>query len=728
MIKQTRVFLARLLLLLLLAISCSGPADSAGLSERTSGKEPMSNRLINEKSPYLLQHAHNPVDWFPWGEAAFEKARQEDKPIFLSIGYSTCHWCHVMERESFEDAEVAALLNEHFVSIKVDREERPDIDGVYMTVCQMLTGSGGWPLTVVMTPDKQPFYAGTYFPKHGMYGRPGMMELLPQLAEAWGAKREMLLEGAAEITAAVERGSAMEPAGEEPGAEAVTAAFNLLVRTFDEQHGGFGGAPKFPSPHQLLLCLRQWKKTGDDRGLAMAEQTLRAMRRGGIYDHLGFGFHRYSTDERWFAPHFEKMLYDQAMIALALVETYQATGREEHRTVAEEVFTYVFRDMTSEDGAFYSAEDADSEGVEGKFYLWTAAEIRELLPEDQAKLVLDVFNVREDGTFHEGGPGANILHLTGSLGQNAARLKMDEEALRKKLEPAMIKMFQVREGRIHPYKDDKVLADWNGLMIAALARAARVFDEPGLLAAAEKAMRFNREKMRTEKGRLLHRWREGEAGIDGTIDDYAFLVWGLLELYESSFDTAHLEDALTLNRQMLDLFWDEGAGGFFATADDAEPLIVRQKEGYDGAVPSGNSVAMMNLIRLGRITADPKLEQKAAAIGRLFADQLNRAPSGFTQMLCAVDFAVGPSFEVVIAGRRDAEDTKQLLRAIESLYLPNKVVVFRPENEQDPILALAPYTAAQTSRDGAAVAYVCRGYSCRAPEADPQKVLELLSE
>jgi uncharacterized protein YyaL (SSP411 family) len=596
-----------------------------------------------------------------------------------------------------------------------------------MTVCQMLTGSGGWPLTVIMTPDKKPFYAGTYFPKRSVYGRPGMMEMLPQLAEAWKSRREELLKGADEITSVLGRSSAMTP-GEDPGATEVKAAFGLLDRSFDDRHGGFGAAPKFPTPHQLLLCLRHWHRSGDARALEMVEKTLQAMRQGGIYDHLGFGFHRYSTDERWFAPHFEKMLYDQALISLALIETYQATGKEQYRRAAEEIFTYVFRDMTSSEGAFYSAEDADSEGEEGKFYLWTAEEIRTLLPESEAGLIIDLFNVIEGGNFEEGGHGANILHLSGSLAQNAARLGLDEEKLRSRMAPAMARMFDVREKRIHPYKDDKVLTDWNGLMIAALARAARVFDEPGCLAAAKKSVEFNREKMRTPKGRLLHRYRDGSAGIDGGIDDYAFMIWGLIELYESSFDSAYLEEALDLNRQMLDHFWDEKSGGFFTTADDAEPLIVRQKEGYDGAVPSGNSVAMMNLIRLGRITANPKLEQKAAALGKLFSGQLVQSPTGFTQMLCAVDFSAGPSFEVVIACRRGAEDTKLMLRTVESVYLPNKVVILRPDDDKDPILTLAPYLEAQIGRDGKATAYVCRNYACQAPVTDPQQMLELLAK
>jgi uncharacterized protein YyaL (SSP411 family) len=715
-----------LLLMLLLLSACDGSNGNADVRVRKNEEGKMSNRLINEKSPYLLQHVHNPVDWYPWGEEAFAKARREDKPVFLSIGYSTCHWCHVMERESFEDAEVATLLNEHFVSIKVDREERPDIDGVYMTVCQMLTGSGGWPLTVIMTPDRKPFYAGTYFPKQGMYGRPGMMDMLPQLAEAWKSRREELLKSADEITSVLGRSSVMTP-GDAPGATEVKAAFGLLERSFDDRHGGFGQAPKFPTPHQLLLCLRHWKRSGDARALEMVEKTLQAMRRGGICDHLGFGFHRYSTDERWFAPHFEKMLYDQAMIALALIETHQATGKIEYRRVAEEIFTYVIRDMTSPTGAFYSAEDADSEGVEGKFYLWTTDEIRKLLPEAEAKLVIDLFNLKEGGTFEEGGPKANILHLTGSMAQNAARLGLEEDELRRRLEPSLTTLFKTREKRIHPYKDDKVLADWNGLMIAALARAARVFDEPGCLAAAEEAIRFNREKMRTKKGRLFHRYRDGSAGIDGGIDDYAFMIWGLIEMYESSFDAAYLEEALQLNLQMLYQFWDEKAGGLFSTADDAEQLIVRQKEGYDGAVPSGNSVAMMNLIRLARITADPKLEQKAAAIGKLFSGPLTQSPTGFTQMLCAVDFAAGPSYEVVIAGERGADDTKLMLRAVESLYIPNKVVLLRPA-ENDPILTLAPYLEANTSRDGKATAYVCRNYACQAPVTDPEAVVELLAE
>ena len=695
-----------------------------------SSKPKKQNRLASEHSPYLLQHADNPVDWYAWGEEAFAKARREDKPIFLSIGYSTCHWCHVMEHESFEDAEVAALMNKVFVCVKVDREERPDIDNVYMSVCQMMTGSGGWPMTIIMTADKKPFFAGTYIPKTTRFGRMGMMELSQRVHELWTGQREKLLESADGITASLQKASA-GASGEELGADELDRAYKGLAGRFDEGHGGFGSAPKFPTPHNLGFLLRYWRRTGEKKALEMVEATLQAMRRGGMYDQLGYGFHRYSTDQEWLTPHFEKMLYDQALLALAYVEAYQATGKQEYAQTAREIFTYVLRDMTDAQGGFYSAEDADSDGVEGKFYVWTQDEIRKVLGKEQAELFAAVFNVKAKGNFVDEASGRdsanNILHLKRSWAQIAKEAKLTEAQLMEQLEQARVKLLAVRGKRIHPYKDDKVLVDWNGLMIAALAKAARVLDEPTYAQAAEKAAGFILGNMIDSKGKLLHRWRNGHAGLQASCDDYAFLGWGLLELYETGFDVRYLDKALELNARMLDDFWDETAGGFYFSADDGEKLLVRQKEIYDGAVPSGNSVAMMNLLRLGRITAQADLEKKASALGSAFAGQVARGESAYTQLMMAVDFSVGPTYEIVIAGKSGASDTTSMLKTVRSVFLPNKVVLFRPSEQKEPDIArLAEFTRNQTSRDGKATAYICLNYSCKRPVTTGKEILPLL--
>jgi uncharacterized protein YyaL (SSP411 family) len=700
--------------------------------EVTAGKKPPKghNRLIFEKSPYLLQHADNPVDWFPWGPEAFEKARKEDKPIFLSIGYSTCHWCHVMEHESFEDPEVAKLMNEAFVSVKVDREERPDLDNIYMAVSQMMTGGGGWPLNVIMTPDKKPFFAGTYFPRESRYGRIGMLDLVPRIKEIWMTKRDEVLQSANQITAALQQISAGAP-GEELGEPTLKTAYEQLSQRFDAQYGGFGSAPKFPTPHNLLFLLRYWKRNGNEKALQMVEKTLEGLRRGGIYDHVGFGFHRYSTDQLWLVPHFEKMLYDQSLLAMAYTEAYQATGKAEYAQTAREIFTYVLRDMRAPTGGYYSAEDAESEGEEGKFYLWTEEEIRQVLPGKEADLVIAVFGVEKGGNFHDEASGkrmeTNILHLKGELRDVASGLKIPEGQLRKRLEDARGKLFAVREKRIRPHKDDKILTDWNGLMIAALAKGARALDEPHYAEAAEGALKFILENMRNPDGRLLHRYRDGEATLPGYVDDYAFLIWGTLELYETTFEVRHLQTALDLNNDLLKHFWDDKAGAFYFTADDAEKLLVRQKDIYDGAIPSGNSVAALNLLRLGRITANPSFEEKAVKIGRAFSEGVRQSPAGYTQLMLSVDFGVGPSYEVVIAGKAGAEDTKAMVRTLRTHFVPNKVVLFRPGQEESPdITRLAQYTKYQTSIDGKATAYICLNYNCKLPTTDPREMLELL--
>ncbi|MFQ5964735.1 MAG: thioredoxin domain-containing protein [Candidatus Scalinduaceae bacterium] len=689
------------------------------------------NRLINEKSPYLLQHAHNPVDWYAWGPEAFEKARKENKPIFLSIGYSTCHWCHVMAHESFEDPEVARLMNEVFVSIKVDREERPDIDNIYMRVCQMMTGSGGWPLTIFMTPEKKPFFAGTYIPKESRFGRMGMLELIPRIKEVWQTKHDEILKSADQITAGLNQFSVNSP-GTELDESTLRTAYEQLAGRFDEQYGGFGSSPKFPSPQNLLFLLRYWQSIGDEKALRMVVKTLQSMRNGGMYDHIGFGFHRYSTDSRWLVPHFEKMLYDQAMLAMAYIEAYQATGKEEFGETAKEIFTYVLRDMTDPKGGFYSAEDADSEGEEGKFYVWTEGEIRQILKGKEADLVINVFSVEKSGNFRDEASGkntgTNILHLENTLKEVASKNKTSLDELKKHVETARQKLFTARSKRIRPGRDDKVLTDWNGLMIAALAKGAQVFDEPEYADAARRATDFILTDMRRSDGRLLHRYRDGQAAVLANVDDYVFLIWGLLEFYETTFDTSYLKTALDMNKELIKYFWDDKNGGFYFTADDAEELIVRQKEIYDGAIPSGNSVAMLNLLRLARITANSDLEEKAMKIMLAFSRDVINTPSGYTQMMVALGFGIGPSYEIVIVGNPQARDTKEMLNSLRKHFIPNKVVILKPNNQKLPdIIRLAEFTKDQSSIDGKATAYVCLDYACKMPTTNTKKMLELLN-
>ncbi|MFA5321514.1 MAG: thioredoxin domain-containing protein [Smithella sp.] len=682
------------------------------------------NRLINEKSPYLLQHAHNPVDWFPWSDEAFEKATREDKPVLLSIGYSTCHWCHVMERESFENEEVAALLNDTFVNIKVDREERPDIDAVYMKVCQLMTQSGGWPLTIMMTSDKKPFFSATYIPRETQYGRSGMLEIIPRIKSIWRERRADVLSAATEITNTLRQ--PLTEKGNDLSKETLHHAYRSLSMSFDPTFGGFGQSPKFPAPHNFFFLLRYWKRTGNAEVLRIVEHTLRNMRRGGIYDHVGFGFHRYSTDARWIVPHFEKMLYDQALMAMACIELYQATGGKEYETTAREIFTYVLRDLTDEQGAFYCAEDADSEGVEGKFYLWTEGKIRSILTSKEADLFLSLYRHSDDievPGMHEIPPGHFIPHLqpVDTKHNNIKEALSDMEQIREKL-------FVFREKRVHPHKDDKILTDWNGLMIAALARGAQVFDEPAYAQAACRAIDFIFQSMQTKDGRLLHRYRKGEAAIAANVDDYSFVVWALLELYEATFKTKYLRKALEYHSYLFSHFLDDKNGGLFFISADAEELLTRPKELYDGATPSGNSVAFINALRLSRIASDPDMEKQANEIYKAFHAQADMMPTAFTQFLCGLDFAIGPSSEVIITGDIDKSDTRELLKAVRKNFAPNKVVLFRPEKSAQPdIETIAPFVKSHFPINGKATAYVCTNFTCTLPTNDPRKMIELLS-
>ncbi len=693
------------------------------------------NALIHEKSPYLLQHAHNPVNWLPWGEEAFAKARAENKPVFLSIGYSTCHWCHVMERESFEDPQAAALLNATAVPVKVDREERPDLDALYMAFAHALTGRGGWPLSVFLTPDKKPFFAGTYFPKESGPGRIGFMDLLARVDELWKTRRQDIAQSAEDILARVraflvpENGDGDAPLA--PGPAALTLAAETLAGEFDSIRGGFGRAPKFPSPHVLLFLLREYRRTGKPDILAMAEKTLAAMRRGGLYDHVGFGFHRYSTDADWLLPHFEKMLYDQAMLAMAYAEAFQAAKNPLYEQTALEIFEYVARDMTAPQGAFYSAVDADSEGEEGKFYVWTVDEVRKALSEEEAGLFLEVYAFKAAGNFHDEATGrqtgANIPHLEKSLAAWAGEYGMAEEELAARLEAAREKLFAARENRPRPLRDDKILTDWNGLMIAALSKAARAFGRPDLARRAARAADFILGNLRAPDGRLLRRFRDGQAAIPGHLDDYAFFIWGLTELYQADFDAKYLKEALRLADILAERFEDKERGGFFLTADDAETTLLRHKEILDGALPSGSSAALYVLPRLARLTGCHRLEALAKRQLSGYAQAAASHPQAMAMFLCGLSYLTETPSEAVIAGEPFAPETTAILDAINAAYLPWTVVALRPESLDPELAALAPYLCGMAPQDGRPAAYVCRDGACERPVFTPGETLALLA-
>ena len=687
-------------------------------------RPPKHNHLIHEKSPYLLQHAENPVDWYAWGEAAFQRAKAEDKPIFLSIGYATCHWCHVMAHESFEDGEVAGLLNQSFVSIKVDREERPDVDQIYMSVCQALTGQGGWPLSIFMTPEGNPFFAGTYFPKSGRMGLMGFTDLLQRIATLWREDREKILQSSGEIRQALQRED--HRAFAEPSLDlgVLKKGYAQLERTFDEKWGGFGSAPKFPTPHHLTFLLRWFRRSGDPQAGKMVEKTLDSMRQGGIFDQLGLGFHRYSVDERWLIPHFEKMLYDQALLAMAYVEAGQALGKKECLVVAREIFAYVLRDMTSSEGGFYSAEDADSEGHEGRFYAWKTEEVKKHLGKEEGDLFCRFYGISPEGNFED---GASILHIPQPLPAFAQREKMPEEELEAVLRRGREKLYPVREKRVHPLKDDKILTSWNGLMIAALAKGAQAMQDPAFSGVAGRAADFILGQMRTPQGRLYRRYREGEVAIPGFLEDYAFLVWGLIELYEATFQVRYLEEAVHLNQMMIEYFWDEERGGFYFSGRENETLITRPKELYDGATPSGNSVAALNLLRLARMTGKTDLENKTERLLGAFAAAAAEAPMAFTQFLNFLDFYLGPSQEIVLAGDPNWETSRAMGAEIQRRFLPNKVLLFRPEGEAGKRLAsLCPFVEGMHATGQKATAYLCEGYACKTPLTDPTALLSSL--
>ncbi len=689
----------------------------------------MANQLAQETSPYLLQHKDNPVDWRPWGEEALALAKAQSRPIFLSIGYAACHWCHVMEHESFEDPEIAAVLNENFVPIKVDREERPDLDQIYMQALQVyfqLVGSpqgGGWPLSMFLTPDLQPFLGGTYWPPRALHGRPGFIDVLQSVTKYWQESREQIVQQAARLTEYVQQGDPSATPENQPDAALLETAATALDRAFDRQHGGFGGAPKFPHPLDLQLLLRLNLRFPRHGLLPLVTLTLDKMAAGGLYDQLGGGFHRYSVDSRWLVPHFEKMLYDNAMLARCYVEAYQALQNPEYARVARETLDYVLREMTGPEGGFYSTQDADSEGEEGKFYVWTPDELTQVLGAEAAERFAYVYDVTPQGNFE----GHNILNLPKTLEQCAQIKKISLEELRAELAASRQKLLAAREKRIHPGLDDKIIVSWNGLMIDALAEAAGVLNEPLYLEAASRAADFILDRLRADDGRLLHAWREGRARFDAYLDDYACLVNGLITLYEANFEERYLSSALHLAGHIRRHFHDPQRGNFFYTADDHEQLIARQKDVQDNPVPSGNGMTAYAFLRLGKLIGSHELQEFGRGILASFAHFMERAPTATGQMLLALDFDLGPTHEILVLVGPEDRPPEDLLFDLRRRYVPRKVLacrqadgdpvpLFRGADEQEVCCrSLDSMFQGKTAVDGQPSVYICRDHTCGEP-------------
>ena len=710
----------------------------------------MPNRLADESSPYLIQHQDNPVDWYPWGPEAIGRAKDEDRPIFLSIGYSACHWCHVMEHESFENPEIADKLNRAFVCIKVDREERPDLDQIYMNAVQMLTGHGGWPMSMFLTPELKPFFGGTYWPPTARGGMTGFDEILSAVAQAWQHRREQALDGADQLTKKLQevgsRFAGDDFTGDgELNRELLEASQPMLNRAFDPAHGGFGMAPKFPHPMDLQLLLRLWRRNGRESTLDMVRLTLDKMAAGGIYDHLGGGFARYSVDARWLVPHFEKMLYDNALLVVAYLDGYLATGEQRYARVVRETLDYVLRDMTDADGAFYSTEDADSEGVEGKFYVWTLGELQDVLGDEvsddgAATTFARMYDVTEEGNFED----KNILNLPKTFKQCAAILERDEQELVAELATSRTKLLAARERRVRPGRDDKVLLGWNSLMIDAMARAGAALDEPRYVEAATKACDFILTSLRRDDGRLLHTWRHGAAKLDAYLDDYAGLANALVSVYEATFDESRIDEAVRLADLMLSLFHDSQAGGFFYTAVDHERLIARTKDLTDSSVPSGNGLAALVLLRLGRLTGRSDFWEAAVSTLQAAAPVMRQAPTAAGQMLQALDMYLGPTHEIVVAGNPQDEETKAVLADLRGRFVPNKVVAMRnakadtasdPAADRKDSAVLDPLFAGKqggvgddVGDDDGPTVYVCENFACQSPVTGRQAIVAKWAE
>ena len=678
------------------------------------------NRLIHETSPYLLQHAHNPVDWYSWGEEALARAKKEDKPILLSIGYSSCHWCHVMEKESFENEATAQIMKERFINIKVDREERPDLDELYMNTVQVMTGGGGWPMTVFLTPDLVPFHAGTYFPPEDRGGIPGFPKILVVVSDYYRSHRGEVEKMVVQVKNALQQIVDILPSQEAIDEKILTKAFETFESQFDSTYGGFGKAPKFPSSMALSFLLRYWKRTGSKEALRMVEVSLEKMANGGIYDHLGGGFHRYSVDERWLIPHFEKMLYDNTLLSRTYFEAYQATRKERYRRIAEEVLNYVIREMKSPEGGFYSTQDADSEGEEGKFYVWTRDQIKEVLGKEKGTPFCANYGITPQGNF-EG--GSSVLNIDSSLEKTSQLYGIPILELEEVLEEGRKKLFNEREKRVKPGRDEKILTSWNGLMISSFVDGFKVTHNEEYLNVARKAAHFILEEMRKD-GHLMRVFNKGKSQVKGYSEDYAFYIQALIDLYEATFDIDWLKKADDLNRRMIHQFWDERNGGFFFTGKENEFLIARSKNPYDNAIPSSNSVALFNLIRLGYLTGEESLKEKAEQILHLFYKFLSEHPSGFTHMLSGLSFFLNPA-EIGIIGSKNDHRTKAMLQEVYRAYLPNKILSLK--DPQEPIEgSWFPFLKEKRNQE-VPTTFVCKGFTCLPPvrnEEELKKILE----
>ncbi len=702
------------------------------------GKKP--NRLIKEKSPYLLQHAFNPVAWYPWGEEAFEKARKEDKPIFLSIGYSTCYWCHVMEREVFENDSIAALMNRYVVSIKVDREERPDVDRVYMTALSAMTGSGGWPMSMFLTPDLKPFSGATYIPPTSKYGRAGFPDVLHQIHELWTKDRQQIYQVSQRVGDFLKQSSSPESKAIEAGKLALERGFDSFSKSYDPKNGGFGGAPKFPRPVSFNFLFRYYSRTGEKQALTMSLETLKRMAGGGMYDHVGGGFHRYSTDERWHVPHFEKMLYDQAQLVISYLEAYQITRENFYADVARDVLNYVQRNMTYSGGGFYSAEDAESaldptkpeEKKEGAFYAWKQKEIDELLTPKEAKVFNYYYGVESKGNVasdpRQEFSGENILYVAHSLEENAKEFKRTVEDVKQSLASAKDKLFRARERRLRPHLDDKILVSWNGLMVSAFVRACQVLGDKNYLTAAERASQFILVKLyNPEKKQLLHRYRDGDARYDAHLQDYAFLTQGLLDFYEASLEIRWLKTAIELTDQQNKLFYDVARGGFYDISGTDKSILVRTKESYDGAEPTGNSIAILNLLRLSQMTDNRKFQDMAAKSLAYFGEQMLNTPQALAQFLVALDFSLSKPKQIIIAGKSNDPNTRAILKEVHSRFIPNKIILLADGAEgQKTLASYIPFVESVKMIDGKSTAYICENYACELPTSEVRVVAQLL--
>jgi uncharacterized protein YyaL (SSP411 family) len=710
-----KYFLAVLLGFFLTAALQVSTAYPAWAKELTSQKNEQSksrkqyNRLIHEKSPYLLQHAKNPIHWYAWGEEAFAASWEENKPIFLSIGYSTCHWCHVMETETFENEEVAALMNEAFIAIKVDREEMPDVDQFYMSVVQRMTGHGGWPMTVVMTPDLIPFFGGTYFPAQRM------LTVLRGLKDGWDNDPQRIAEVGNKVREFLESSNVIKSGNTRLDENILRKIYGILIRSFDAQYGGFGNAPKFPPSTRLKILLRIAHRTGNKKALRMVESTLIHMARGGIYDHLAGGFHRYSTDKEWRVPHFEKMLYDQAALASVYIEGYQATGNKLYEQVVRGVLDYVLKDMTSAEGGYYSAEDADSEGEEGTFYLWPDAELNKILTPEEYQDLQKVYGLKELGNAPKLGLRINHLHMESGKAWQAKS--------NPKIQAIHAKLLAYREKRERPFKDDKVVTGWNGLMIGSMAKAAQVFGDKKYLESAQKAAGFLKSKLDV-KDQLYRRYRLGEARHPASLDDYAYLIHGLINLYEADFDEGWIQWAQVLQARQDKLFWDKEDKGYYYSASEANNLPMRRKEFTDNARPNSNAVSALNLLRLYNLTFDDGYQDKATAIFKLIASRMARSPYAYGQMLVALDFFLDRSKEIAVVGPENSKDTQAILEMLRTGYIPNKVLAWSSLDKKSSL----PLLKDKYNEGDQTMVYVCENNVCKFPTGDIDKIREIVQE